>query len=80
VRSLLVLVLAATPAPVGCAQAKSLKITESEGVALGAQVFSLTNTGSFASLNTNENLPAGGQVTATQDQPRLFEFGLKFVF
>jgi hypothetical protein len=44
------------------------------------QVFNLTNTASFASPGTPENLPTGGHVTSTRNQPRLFEFGLKFAF
>ena len=29
---------------------------------------------------SGENLATGGQVTSTRNQPRLFEFGLKFSF
>jgi len=45
-----------------------------------AQVFNLTNTASFAALSGNENLATGGQVTATRNQPRLYESGLKCSF
>ena len=59
---------------------KGFKVTESKSFEFRAQVFNLTNTASFAAPNTNENLSTGGQVTATRNQPRLFEFGLKFAF
>jgi hypothetical protein len=59
---------------------KGFKITESKSFEFRAQVFNLTNTASFASPSANENLATGGQVTATRNQPRLFEFGVKFAF
>ncbi len=59
---------------------KGFKITESKSFEFRAQVFNLTNTASFASPSGNENLATGGQVTATRNQPRLYEFGLKFSF
>ena len=59
---------------------KGFKITESKTFEFRAQVFNLTNTASFASPGTTENLATGGQVTSTRNQPRLFEFGLKFAF
>ena len=59
---------------------KGFKITESKNFEFRAQVFNLTNTASFASPSGNQNLATGGQVTATRNQPRLYEFGLKFSF
>ena len=59
---------------------KGWKLTESKSFEFRAQVFNLTNTASFAGPSGNENLATGGQVTATRNQPRLFEFGLKFAF
>jgi hypothetical protein len=59
---------------------KGFKVTESKSFEFRAQVFNLTNTTSFAAPNTSENLATGGQVTTTGNQPRLFEFGLKFAF
>lgn len=59
---------------------KDWKLTESKSFEFRAQVFNLTNTVSFAAPSGNENLATGGQVTATRNQPRLFEFGLKFAF
>jgi len=43
-------------------------------------VFNLTNTPSFSSPGGSVNLATGGQVTGTRNQPRLYEFGLKFNF
>ena len=43
-------------------------------------VYNLTNTPSFNTPGTSVNLATGGQVTSTRNQPRLFEFGLKFSF
>jgi hypothetical protein len=59
---------------------KNFKITESKSFDFRAQVFNLTNTPSFSSPATNVNLATGGLVTSTRNQPRLFEFGLKFSF
>jgi len=59
---------------------KNFKVTESKSFEFRAQTFNLTNTVSFAAPGTNENLATGGVVTATRNQPRLYEFGLKFSF
>ena len=59
---------------------KNFPITESKTVEFRAQAFNLTNTPSFAAPNGSVNLAAGGSITATRNQPRLFEFGLKFSF
>jgi hypothetical protein len=59
---------------------KNFKVTESKSFEFRAQVFNLTNTASFSAPGTSENLATGGQVTSTRNQPRLYEFGLKFSF
>ena len=59
---------------------KGFKLSESKSFEFRAQVFNLTNTASFASPSGNEKLATGGQVTATRNQPRLYEFGLKCSF
>jgi hypothetical protein len=59
---------------------KNFRVTESTNFEFRAQVFNLTNTPSFASPSGTVNLATGGQVTATRNQPRLYEFGLKFNF
>jgi hypothetical protein len=59
---------------------KNFRVTESKSFDFRAQVFNLTNTPSFSSPSGAVNLPTGGQVTSTRNQPRLFEFGLKFNF
>jgi hypothetical protein len=59
---------------------KNFKITESKNVEFRAQVFNVTNSASFSSPNGTQNLATGGQVTSTRNQPRLYEFGLKFSF
>jgi hypothetical protein len=59
---------------------KGFKITESKSFEFRAQVFNLTNTASFGNPSSNQNLATSGQVTATRNQPRLYEFGLKFSF
>jgi hypothetical protein len=59
---------------------KGFKVTESKSFEFRAQAFNLTNTVSFAAPASSTNLATGGQVTATRNQPRLFEFGLKFSF
>ena len=59
---------------------KRFNLTESKSFEFRAQAFNLTNTVSFANPATSTNLATGGQVTATRNQPRLFEFGLKFSF
>jgi hypothetical protein len=59
---------------------KTFPVTEKKSFDFRAQVFNLTNTPSFSSPSTNVNLSTGGQVTSTRNQPRLFEFGLKFSF
>jgi hypothetical protein len=59
---------------------KNFRLTESKSFDFRAQVFNLTNTPSFSSPSGNVNLATGGQVTSTRNQPRLFEFGLKFNF
>ena len=57
---------------------KNFRITESKSFDFRAQVFNLTNTPSFSNPAGTVNLATGGQVTSTRNQPRLFEFGLKF--
>ena len=57
---------------------KHFKVTESKGFEFRAQVFNLTNTASFGAPGGTINLATGGQVTSTRNQPRLYEFGLKF--
>jgi hypothetical protein len=59
---------------------KSFHITETKAFEFRAQVYNLANTPSFNSPSTNINLATGGQVTSTRNQPRLYEFGLKFSF
>ena len=59
---------------------KSFKLTETKIFDFRAQVYNLTNTPSFNTPNTNTNLATAGQVTSTRNQPRLYEFGLKFSF
>lgn len=59
---------------------KNFKISETKSVDFRAQVYNLTNTPSFNTPGTNTNLATGGQVTSTRNQPRLYEFGLKFSF
>ena len=59
---------------------KTFKFTESKSLEFRAMAYNLTNTPSFNTPGTNENLATGGQVTSTRNQPRLFEFGLKFSY
>jgi hypothetical protein len=59
---------------------KTFKFTESKSLEFRAMAYNLTNTPSFSTPGTNENLATGGQVTSTRNQPRLFEFGLKFSY
>jgi hypothetical protein len=59
---------------------KNFKFTESKSLEFRAMAYNLSNTPSFNTPGTNENLATGGQVTSTRNQPRLFEFGLKFAF
>jgi hypothetical protein len=59
---------------------KKFRITESKTVDFRAMAYNLTNTPSFNSPGTSENLATGGQVTSTRNQPRLYEFGLTFSF
>jgi hypothetical protein len=59
---------------------KNFAITETQRVEFRAQVFNLMNTPSFAAPNGSVNLATGGAITATRNQPRLYEFGLKFSF
>ena len=59
---------------------KNFPVTESKTFEFRAQVFNLTNTPSFAAPNGSVNLATGGTITSTRNQPRLYEFGLKFSF
>ena len=59
---------------------KTFKITESKALEFRAMAYNLTNTPSFNTPGTNWNLATGGQVTSTRNQPRLYEFALKFSF
>ncbi len=59
---------------------KNFKITEKINADFRAQVYNLANTPSFGNPATNINLATGGQVTATRNLPRVFEFGLKLNF
>ncbi len=59
---------------------KKFTLTESKSFEFRAQVFNLTNTPSFSNPSGTSNLATGGQVTSTRNQPRLYEFGLKFAF
>lgn len=59
---------------------KNFRVTELKSFDFRAQVFNLTNTPSFSNPSGSVNLATGGQVTSTRNQPRLFEFGLKFNF
>jgi hypothetical protein len=59
---------------------KTFKFTESKNLEFRAMAYNLTNTPSFNTPGTNENLATGGQVTSTRNQPRLYEFALKFSF
>jgi hypothetical protein len=60
--------------------AKSFRVTETKSFEFRAMAYNLTNTASFNTPGTTVNLATGGQVTSTRNQPRLFEFGLKFSF
>ncbi|HXJ37908.1 MAG TPA: hypothetical protein VNH18_01445, partial [Bryobacteraceae bacterium] len=57
---------------------KNFRISETRSFDFRAQVFNLTNTPSFSNPAASVNLATGGQITSTRNQPRLFEFGLKF--
>jgi len=59
---------------------KNFRLTETKSFDFRAMVYNLTNTPSFSTPGTTVNLATGGQVTSTRNQPRLFEFGLKFSF
>jgi hypothetical protein len=59
---------------------KTFKFTESKNLEFRAMAYNLTNTPSFNTPGTSENLATGGQVTSTRNQPRLYEFALKFSF
>ena len=59
---------------------KNFKLTESKSFDFRAMVYNLTNTPSFSAPGTTTNLATGGLVTSTRNQPRLYEFGLKFSF
>ena len=59
---------------------KNFKLTESKNIDFRAQVFNLTNTPSFGGPGGSTNLATGGTVTSTRNQPRLYEFGVKFAF
>jgi hypothetical protein len=59
---------------------KNFAIAETQRVEFRAQAFNLTNTPSFAAPNGSVNLAAGGVITATRNQPRLYEFGIKYSF
>lgn len=59
---------------------KTFKVTESKSFQFRAQVFNMTNTPTFGNPGGTWNLATGGQVSSTRNQPRLFEFGLKFSF
>jgi hypothetical protein len=59
---------------------KTFQLTESKMFEFRAQAFNLTNTPSFAAPSGSVNLATGGLITATRNQPRLYEFGLKFSF
>ena len=59
---------------------KNFMITEGKRVEFRAQTFNLTNTPSFSAPGGSVNLATGGSITSTRNQPRLYEFGLKFSF
>jgi len=59
---------------------KNFRVTESKMFEFRAQGYNITNTPSFSSPSGSVNLATGGLVTATRNQPRLYEFGLKFSF
>jgi hypothetical protein len=59
---------------------KHFRVTETSGFDFRAQVFNLTNTPSFSSPGGSTNLATGALVTSTRNQPRLYEFGLKYSF
>src|SRR5262249_29692613 len=59
---------------------KNFQLTESKSLEFRAMAYNMTNTPSFSTPATNTNLATAGQVNSTKNQPRLFEFGLKFSF
>ena len=59
---------------------KQFRVTESKIFDFRAQVFNVTNTPSFGNPGGSYNLAMGGVVTGTRNQPRLYEFSLKFTF
>ncbi len=59
---------------------KQFRVTESKYFDFRAQVFNVTNTPSFSNPGGSWNLATGGTVTGTRNQPRLYEFSLKFSF
>lgn len=59
---------------------KTFRVTEGTNFDFRAQVFNVTNTASFSNPGGSFNLATGGVVTSTRNQPRLYEFSLKFNF
>jgi hypothetical protein len=59
---------------------KNFRLTETKMFEFRAQGFNITNTPSFSAPSGSVNLATGGLITATRNQPRLYEFGLKFSF
>ena len=59
---------------------KNFRVTEGKNFDFRAQVFNVTNTASFSNPGGSFNLATGGVVTSTRNQPRLYEFSLKFNF
>ncbi len=59
---------------------KKFKLTETKVFDFRAQCYNITNTTSFSNPSTTENLATGGTITSTRNQPRLYEFSLKFSY
>ncbi|PWU06550.1 MAG: hypothetical protein C5B51_12035 [Terriglobia bacterium] len=59
---------------------KEFTVTESSRLQFRAEVFNLPNTPYFAAPNSQVDVAAGGRVTATQNNPRQMQFGLKYNF
>jgi Carboxypeptidase regulatory-like domain len=59
---------------------KEFSVTERSRLQFRAEVFNLPNAAYFAAPNASVDVAAGGRVTATQNNPRQMQFGLKYKF
>jgi hypothetical protein len=59
---------------------KEFPVTEWSRLQFRFEVFNLPNTPYFAAPNPQVDVAAGGKVTATQNNPRQMQFGLKYNF